>query len=247
MWHTYHDRPYPSVANARVKVLLRACGRQDALTPSRPLKSAVQLTHLLILYHKWINGSEEDLAAFDCVIVAFWGMMRLAEVTYDHNSGTPAWINSILCEDVRQETGVLTSITLTVRGAKKAKAGEAQSVLLNAQPIVLCPVSAVKRRLACMGGAKYALFGFGEDPQVNLTRSSLVRKCTSIWIAHGYLGLSGHSFRVGGASFRAALGVPHDQIKTLGRWTSNCYKLYLRPYSEEDLSKTVALLHYLNS
>lgn len=123
MWHTYHDRPYPSVANARVKVLLRACGRQDALTPSRPLKSAVQLTHLLILYHKWINGSEEDLAAFDCVIVAFWGMMRLAEVTYDHNSGTPAWINSILCEDVRQETGVLTSITLTVRGAKKAKAG----------------------------------------------------------------------------------------------------------------------------
>lgn len=245
-WHTYHDQPYPVIANTRVKILLRACGRQDALTPSRPPKSAVQLTHLLVLYHEWINGTEEDLAALDCVIVAFWGMMRLAEVTYDHSAGKPLWINSILCEDVHQDTAASTSVTLTVRGTKTAKAGQAQSVLLNAQPNILCPVSAVKRRLARMVDSDDALFGFGVNPRTNLTRSSLVRKCTTIWIAHGHLGLSGHSFRVGGASFRAALGVPHDQIKSLGRWTSDCYKLYLRPYSEEEFSNALALLHYLN-
>lgn len=101
-WHTYHDQPYPGITNTRVKILLRACGRQDSLTPARPQKSAVQLSHLLLLYHEWIDGSEEDLAALDCVLVAFWGMMRLAEVTYDQISGQPAWINSILCEDVLQ-------------------------------------------------------------------------------------------------------------------------------------------------
>lgn len=245
-WHTYHDQPYPSVANTRVKILLRACGRQDSLTPARPQKAAVQLCHLLLLYHEWINGSEEDLAALDCVLVAFWGMMRLAEVTYDQNSGQPTWINSILCEDVLHEGSTSTSVTLAVRGAKTAKAGEAQRVLLNAQPNVLCPVLAIKRRLARMCHPKDGLFSYGDVPRFNLTRSSLVKKCSAIWVAHGHLGLSGHSFRVGGASFRAALGVPHTQIKTLGRWTSDCYKLYLRQYSEEELSKTVTLLHYLN-
>lgn len=89
-WHTYHDLPYPRVADSRVKILLRACERQDSLTPARPLKQAVHLKHLLILYHAWVNGPEEDVAALDCVLVAFWGMMRLAEVTYDQAVGKPA-------------------------------------------------------------------------------------------------------------------------------------------------------------
>lgn len=70
-WPTYHNRSYPRVTDSRVKVLLRACGRQDDLTPARPQQAAVQLPHLLLLYHAWIEGSKEDLAALDCVLVAF--------------------------------------------------------------------------------------------------------------------------------------------------------------------------------
>lgn len=245
-WHTYHDVPYPRVTDSRVKVLLRASERQDAMTPPKPLKAAIHLHHLLLLYHEWINGPDEDLAALDCAVVAFWGMMRLAEVTYDLEAGQPAWINSILCQDVIQSSPNSTSVTLTVRGAKTAKAGVAQTVLLNAQPNILCPVKAIRRRLHRMTAPTEALFSYGTDPHLNLTRSCLVNKCSRVWIAHGHLGLSGHSFRVSGASFRAALGVSHDHKKRLGRWTSDCYKLYLREYSEDDLSKTISLLNYLN-
>lgn len=245
-WHTYHDLPYPRVTDSRVKVLLRACERQDALTPPKPLKAAIHLHHLVLLYHAWVDGPEEDRAALDCALVAFWGMMRLAEVTYDLESGQPAWLNSILCQDVLQSSPALTSITLAVRGAKTAKAGVAQTVLLNSQPNILCPVKAIGRRLQRMTASTDALFSYGTNPRINLMRSKLVNKCSCIWIEHGHLGLSGHSFRVGGASFRAAVGVSHDHIKRLGRWTSDCYKLYLRDYSESDLSETVALLNYLN-
>lgn len=91
--------------------------------------------------------------------------MRLAEVTYDHSCGKPAWINSILCHNVSQSTPTLSSITLTIRGAKTANAGMAQSVLLNAQPNVMCPVEAVRRRLSRMASASDALFSFGKDPR----------------------------------------------------------------------------------
>ncbi|EGF97157.1 uncharacterized protein MELLADRAFT_87573 [Melampsora larici-populina 98AG31] len=67
-----------------------------------------------------------------------------------------------------------------------------------------------------------------------------------IWHSNGDFGILGHSFRVGGASLRAALGIPHSAIKTLGRWTSACYALYLRDYSSEDMAETCRLLEVLN-
>lgn len=246
-WHSYHDLPYPHVTDGRVTVLLRACGRQDALKPARPLKAAVTLEHVLTLYHSWVDGSAEQQATLDCTIVAFWGMLRLAEVTYEARSGTPPWLNSLLCRDVVQTLPTSASVTLVIRGAKTAKAEVPQFLRLNAQPNILCPVKAIKRRLLLMTSPEDALFAYGDNDRTNLTRSRVVTLCTKVWIGQGWLGLSGHSFRVGGASLRAALGVPHDDIKQIGRWTSDCYKLYLRVYSPEVKARTLALLTYLNT
>lgn len=140
------------------------------------------------------------------------------------------------------------TVVLLIRGAKTAKPGETQRILLNAQPNCLCPVEAVLRRLACRPDCSDALFSYedAEGQRNNLTRSMVVSRCKGIWRQHGWEDISGHSFRVGGASLRAALGVPHEDIKNLGRWTSSCYKLYLRDYSPENLGITSSILQMLN-
>ena len=41
-------------------------------------------------------------------------------------------------------------------------------------------------------------------------------------------GYSGHSFRIGAATTAAAVGIEDSMIKTLGRWESTAYLLYVR-------------------
>ena len=44
----------------------------------------------------------------------------------------------------------------------------------------------------------------------------------------GIKNMSTHSFRIGAATTAAAAGYPKWAIQTLGRWSSDCYKTYIR-------------------
>lgn len=246
-WHLFHQAPYPSSSRDVVTVMLRSSAHVDASSVGRPRKPAVFIQHLLALYDGLYSGSSRDKAILDCAICAFWGMARLAELTYDSPYGRPDRMNSVLGDDALQPLGTLSHTYLAVRGAKTAKPGVPQLILLNGLTNKLCPVKAIFRRLHDIRNPAESLFGYNDadGTRINLTRSVVVTRCQQIWKAHGWESISGHSFRVGGASLRAALGVNHDDIKKLGRWSSNCYKLYIRDYSQEELTTTLAILKAL--
>ena len=67
------------------------------------------------------------------------------------------------------------------------------------------------------------VFFFGRP----LTRPRLVTAIRTALEAAGF-NFAGHSFQIGAATTAAACGVPVDVIKTLGRWKSQAYQLYVR-------------------
>jgi len=67
------------------------------------------------------------------------------------------------------------------------------------------------------------------DVNYYLTRMAVVHllRDTACYIGLPYKSLKGHSFHIIAASIAAAAGFPDWLIKVLGRWSSDCYQLYI--------------------
>ena len=62
-----------------------------------------------------------------------------------------------------------------------------------------------------------------------LTRQTMIYMIRTILSHLGYDSklYSGHSFRKGGATSLSEKGISDSMIQTIGRWTSDCYKIYI--------------------
>jgi hypothetical protein len=245
VWHLYHKATYPATVERRVKILLRSSARVDATVAAKPKKGAIHLKHMVYLVGYLLKGGPKEQAILDLAITAFWGMARLGELTYHVANGPLDAASSLLTTDtLLRNSPDGEKIFLTLRSAKTAKPGVNQHIRLSTLNNMLCPVAAVKRRLADAANRKTSLFGYfdQDNTRIHLTKDSVTRTLALAWAEGKFSGISGHSFRVGGASLRNALEVPIEEICLIGRWVSECYKLYIRPYSQEEIAEAITLM-----
>ena len=65
----------------------------------------------------------------------------------------------------------------------------------------------------------------------------IVRQCCAA-IGEDPLQFGAHSLRIGGATALFAAGADPLHIRTMGRWSSDCYRLYVRACFEQTISWT---------
>ena len=105
----------------------------------------------------------------------------------------------------------------------------------------LCRISAILAYLHLRGPSSGPLFI--DTHGRPLTRSRPSSFIQSVLQGAGILGhFSGHSFRIGAATTAAQCGMPDHLIKTMGRWTSNVYQVYIRTPMESILEVSWRLL-----
>lgn len=159
------------------------------------------------------------IAAFALTFACF---LRLGEVVYqDFDARFNLRIASV---DLR-DTG---NPTLTIPASKTDPFRMGVTVVIPDGPADVCPVHALWRYFALRAetNADAPLFRLGALP---FTRARVVRvlgKClTDAGLpARGY---TGHSFRRGATTWASSISMSSTDIKTLGRWNSDCFKLYV--------------------
>lgn len=163
---------------------------------------------------------EDKLMLWAAMVTAFFGFLRVSEYTSKTTKGNTD--EQTLCfGDIIEGSN---SVAINIKASKTDIFREGVSIRLMANYSSICPVRALQEFRAIHPSRTGPLFLF-KDGRF-LTRraiSACLKKISGI-----DANLSSHSFRIGAATTLANLGHPRWLIQSLGRWSSDCFRSYIR-------------------
>ena len=157
--------------------------------------------------------------------LGFFGFLRAGEFTI--NSPFDPTVH-LTVNDIQADSLVNPcSFRIYIKCSKTDPFRQGCYVFIGSGKQDLCPVRALVHYLHLRGSTPGPLFLLSDGtPLSRLWLASSVRSILSSADVPGQF--TGHSFRIGAATSAAAHGIPDHLIKTLGRWSSDAYQLYIR-------------------
>ena len=181
-----------------------------------------------------VGKDYEETLLWATATVCFFGFMRAGELMMDKKTGFDPTQHLALADIATDDLSQPTMVQITIKQSKTDPFRRGVDIVLGATGNDLCPVKASFDYLKMRGGAPGPLL-IQEDGSP-LTRPHFVARVRQALIALGFTNASqysGHSFRAGAATTAAAMNLEDSIIKTLGRWESAAYLLYVRIPREE--------------
>ena len=222
--HLEHGLPDPTTDALNLPRLMRGIKRVHGCT----VDSRLPITpSLLRSFRSFLNLSYPDhLTLWAAILLAFFAFLRSGKLLSLHRSDLH-----------RTKDGY----QVHVRQSKTDpfRSGAVIRVLPSGDSS-LCAVTALDSYLATQGPTEHTLFRLQTAALTRQKLNNLIRDLASRCGVDPRR-YSSHSFRIGAASAAAAAGIPDWRIQALGRWSSDCYKRYIRLPSSETNSIAAAL------
>ena len=213
----------PLVDCPRLEQVLRGIKRVQgvAIRPRLPITASIlrRVQPLLVLH----TYRDSMFGAACCT--GFFGFLRAAEFTT--NGTYDPTIHLSLTDVSVDRRSNPTVVCLRIKASKTDQFRKGHVLRIGSTNTSLCAVQALMGYLHLRGNKPGPLF-------VHENGSYLTRDHLIAWMrdAISLLGLngnySGHSFRIGAATTAASVGIPDHLIKTMGRWLSDAYQMYIR-------------------
>ena len=153
--------------------------------------------------------------------VAFFGLMRVGEITMSKDKTVPLDISQLNLSD--------SQALITITRFKHNKSMRSVEIPLPAQDLsMICPVRALQEYLNYRGLESGPLFALANLKPV--PREFFIKHLRNTLSFCGFPldRYKSHSFRIGGASYYAEIGFSDAQIRLLGRWDSDAFLKYIR-------------------
>ena len=209
-----------------LQMLLRGIKRVKGIS-LRPSRLPITLNIMKILklnLRKTPLCVQDKLMLWAAFTTAFFGLLRSSEFCCESKSSyNPN--STLLLRDVILSENV-AKIQIKVSKADPFRNGH--EVRLAASQSSVCAFRALNKYMTFCSCPTAPLFAFSDSTY--LTRQRVTKSLQSL-VGPSFPDVdrySSHSFRIGGATSAAAADLPDWLIKTLGRWSSNCYERYIR-------------------
>ena len=208
-----------------IQKLLEGSQRLNGRVDKRVPITFPVLVDILSMLDRACASSYETALFRGAFLLTFFGFLRVGEVTL--KSRLTGSGRAILISDVFMDRDVLQ---VRIRYSKTDQLGKSTMIVIRRLPNnAHCPVAAIAYFLSMRPAAPGPLFiHLDQSPLTRFQFQSVLNRTLS------YAGYSSghyksHSFRIGAATTAALCGFKSDDIKLLGHWKSNSYKLYIRP------------------
>lgn len=171
-----------------------------------------------------------DSAVWACATAAFFGVCRLG--VFCMLSANFERAKFATREDIHFATDPNGNDYFSVDAPwTKTDGFKGARILISRQERVCDPVNAAVHHMVINGGLPDSapLFSFktatGWAP---LQKEWFMNRCNAIWAANGLTRVTGHSFRIGGATELLTRGIPPEIVAKQGHWRSDAFLRYWR-------------------
>ena len=162
-------------------------------------------------------------------LVAFYGFFRVGELT---TKSRVSFSNVLQHRNVsfRMNSADICGVKLTLTRFKHNTNNRPHDIVIDREDsLPFCPVKSVLAYLGLRGHSDGPLFcTFEGSPITTRYFNSELCQC-SIFCELDTSRYKSHSFRIGTACLAAKQGYSDAQIRALGRWHSDAFKVYIRP------------------
>ena len=238
-----HEMGDPKIGSMpRLELVVRGMKKEQAGQPTRTRLPITPEILSRIRQHWKERQAEWDIVMlWAAMSLCFYGFLRAGEVVVpsdtEFDSSQHLTYKDIAVDDKRQPS----FITISIKQSKTDPFRKGVTIVIGRAPGPLCPLAAVLSYMAMRKPGEGPLFRFKDGRP--LTRERFVLKVRE---ALQQIGIDqtkycGHSFRIGAATTAAKRGIQDSLIKTLGRWESVAYQLYVRTPREQLVSVAATL------
>lgn len=180
------------------------------------------LKHIVLYLKKGCFGKYVDKLMISACTAAFFGFLRCGEFTVNTDIQDQAQLR---IEDVAVDS---VKVVLHLRQSKTDPFRKGINIHLHATRNQVCPVLALQEYLL-LRVVKQSSALFVMEDGCPLSRKVFVANLKFVLQRIGMddSKFNGHSLRIGAATTCAKLRMEDHLIKTLGRWSSDCYNRYI--------------------
>ena len=171
----------------------------------------------------------DSLLIWAAMTLGFFGFLRLGELTCN-SKFDPTIHLTLYSITFSSAVGTETSefMTILIKESKTDPFRLGHTITIGSTMSDICPVKAIKSYLAVRPNAQGPLLVHASGKP--LTKQTLINETRKLLIKSGFKAsnYAGHSYRIGAATTAAKAKLPSWLIKTLGRWSSDCYERYIK-------------------
>jgi len=213
-----------------IQKLLVAVSRRSKADIRLPISRPLLYELVKSLAHT--NSSAYQRSLYSAMyMVAFYGFFRIGELASKTRTGP---VEVVQYEQVKflVRDSQVTTVKIIITKFKHNTANRPFDILIDRESSELfCPVQLLNDYFKVRGYGNGPLFCFADGTPVTVAQFNTELRQALVFCGLDTSRYKGHSFRIGAACHAAERGLSDAQIRALGRWNSDAFKLYIRPPS----------------